>query len=135
MQFNKQFTISAVVMFLVSLVAGFVVHAQLLANDYAALPGVMRPQAEQEQTFVWMLFAHALIGIGLTWLYRLGRENKPWLGQGIRFGLAFVVAAVVPSYLIYHAVAQFPLDLALRQCVYAGIAMLITGVVVAFMNR
>ncbi len=39
-----------------------------------------------------MVVAHILIGIGFTWIYLKGREAKPFLQQGVRFGLAVVGA-------------------------------------------
>ena len=40
---NKKFIISSLVMGFASLMLGFLVHALLLHNDYARLPGLYRP--------------------------------------------------------------------------------------------
>jgi len=137
MPFNKKFWISVVVMFVVMMALGFVVHGVLLASDYQALmPNVMRPEADAQAHMSYMLIAHAILAFGFTWLYRAGRETgKPWLGQGARFGFAFALAAPVPIYLIYHSVANFPLDVALKQAVFETLGAIVAGIAVAFVNK
>jgi hypothetical protein len=137
MPFDKKFWISVVAMFVVMMVLGVVVHGVLLAADYQALqPQVMRAEADAQAHMGYMLLAHAIMAFGVCWLYRAGREaGKPWLGQGVRFGFAFALAAMVPIYLIYHVVANFPLDLALKQSVFDTISSVLAGIVVAFLNK
>jgi len=137
MPFDKKLWISVVVLFVVLMVLGGVVHGILLAGDYQALmPQVMRPEAEAQAHMGYMLIAHAIMAFGFCWLYRAGREaGKPWLGQGVRFGFAFALAAAVPIYLIYHAVANFPLDLALKQAVFDTLSAIVAGIAVAFLNK
>ena len=132
---DKKFIISVVVLFVVSMLLGFVVHGVLLGEDYLALPNLMRPEAEQMQHFGYMIAAHVLMAIGFAWIYVRGKEDKPWLGQGIRFGLAVAVLSTIPIYLIYHAVSPFPLDLVIKQIVYDTIGMVIMGITAAAINR
>jgi hypothetical protein len=127
--------VSVVVVFVVAMLLGFLVHGVLLKGDYDQLPNVMRPEAEEQQTFLWLIVAHVFIAVGYTWIYLRGKEAKPWLGQGVRFGLAVAVLSTIPTYLTYHAVAQFPLGLACKQIVFDTISSVILGVVVARVNR
>ncbi len=136
MPFDKKFWISFAAVLVVSMLLGFVVHGAILASDYEELTSVMRPAAEQEARFGFMVGAHFILAFGLAWLYRGGRDaDKPWLGQGVRFGIAFALAASVPIYLIYHTVAQFPLDLALKQVVLESLSSIVLGVTLAFVNK
>jgi hypothetical protein len=137
MPFDKRFWISFAAVFVVAMVIGFINHGLLLAPDYEALtPSVMRTLEDQESKFTFQIFAHVLVAFGFVWLYREGRSpDKPWLGQGVRFGVAFARAAIVPIFLIYHAVAQFPLDLAIKQGLFDSVGAVILGVVTAFLNR
>jgi hypothetical protein len=136
MPFDKKFWLTFVVAFVVTMLLGFVVHGMILAGDYAALTDVMRPHEEAQARFGFMLAAHAILAFGFSWLYRAGREaGKPWLGQGVRFGFAFALAALVPIYLIYHTVANFPLDLALKQVVLETLGSIVAGISVAFVNK
>lgn len=131
-----RFWISVVVVAVVSLLIGFVVHGMLLHGDYAALPNLLRTEADAQNYFVWMILAHLLIGFGFTWIYLKGRETgKPALGQGLRFGAAVAVLMTIPMYLIYYAVQPWPGAVVVKQIVFDVIGVLIAGVVVAFVNQ
>lgn len=132
---SKQFIISVIVMFVATMVVGFVVHATLLAADYAALPNLYRGDEEFQNYFHYMLIAHLLMAIGLTWVYRMGRKDTPWLGQGLRFGLAMIVLMTIPIYMMYYAVQPMPHDLAHKQIIFDSIGMLLLGPLVALLNR
>lgn len=131
---NARFLIAWLLLFILWMAGGFVVHGQLLADEYTAT-GLMRPVEEQQQYFVWMIIAHLVMAAAFVWIYQRGREAKPWLGQGLRFGLAVALLAVVPIYLIYYTVQPVPGMLALRQIAYDTIVTLVLGGVVAFLYR
>jgi magnesium-transporting ATPase (P-type) len=131
---NAKFLIAWLLLFILWMAGGFVVHGQLLADEYTAT-GLMRPVEEQQQYFVWMIIAHLVMAAAFVWIYQRGREAKPWLGQGLRFGLAVALLAVVPIYLIYYTVQPVPGMLALRQIAYDTIVTLVLGGVVAFLYR
>lgn len=133
---NKQFLISVVVLFIASMLFDFCVHALLLKNDYAAEPALMRAEADARRHFPALLAAHAFIALGVTAIYRRGREaGKPWLGQGLRFGVWFAVASCVPTFLIYYAVQPMGLMLAVKQIIFGGVATVLTGLVAAALNQ
>ncbi len=134
---DKKFVISVVALFFASMVTGFIVHGMLLGPDYAKLvpSGVFRTPEDSQQHFVWMLLAHVFIAIGFTWVYRAGRDNRPWLGQGVRFGLAIAVLSTIPIYMIYYAVQPLPMSLVVKQIVFDTVAMVILGIVAAAVNR
>jgi drug/metabolite transporter (DMT)-like permease len=133
---NKAFVWSVVAVFVTAMLLGFVVHGVLLHKDYERLvPNLFRGEADAQAHFVYMLLAHVIMAIGVTWVYRMGRENKPWLAQGIRFGIAIALLSTIPLYLIYFAVQPLPSDLVAQQIVYDTIAMVILGIVTAAVNR
>jgi hypothetical protein len=132
---NKRFLLSVVAIFFASMILGMVVHGMLLGGDYARLTTLFRAPEDQQGMFAWMLIAHVFIAVGFTWIYRAGRDSRPWLGQGVRFGLAVAVMSVIPGYLIYYAVQPMPGDVVLKQVVLDTIAMVILGVVAAAVNR
>jgi hypothetical protein len=131
---NKKFLVAWLVLFVVYMACGFVVHGMLLADDYAAT-GLMRPEEEQQQYFAWMLIAHVMMAGAFAWIYARGVENKPWLGQGLRFGLAVAFLAVIPLYLIYYTVQPLPTALVVKQIVFDTTCTLLLGAVVAFLYR
>lgn len=118
-----------------SLIIGFIAHGLLLGPEYLKLPTLFRPEADQQNFFGVMIFAHVCIGAGMTWVYRQGRDAKPFLAQGVRFGLAMCVLIVLPMYLIYYAVQPMPGALVVKQIVYDSIGTVIMGIVAAWINQ
>ncbi len=133
---NKTFVISVVVLFFVSMGLGFAVHGVLLNADYAKLTNIFRSPQDAEGYFGAMLAAHLSVAIGFTWIYRQGREpGKPWLAQGVRFGIAAALLASVPMYLIYYAVTPMPSDVVAKQVCFDLVATIVMGIVAAGVNR
>ena len=132
---NRQYAISIIVMFVATMVAGFVVHALILGQEYAVLPELYRSEQDSQNHFVYVLLAHVLMAIGLTWIYRMGRDDSPWIGQGLRFGVAISVLMTVPMYMIYFAIQPMPEMLAVKQIILDSTAMLLMGMLVALLNR
>jgi len=130
-----KFAISVIVMFIMSWGLGFAIHGALLQGDYARFPNLMRTMADMQTKLPAILIAHLCIALGFTWIYLKGKEDKPWLAQGIRYGLAVSVLMVVSLYLIYYAVMPFPLDLVIKQIVYDTIRVVLMGIVLAWLNR
>lgn len=131
---GKKCIISAVVMFIMAWGLSFVVHGVLLGADYSVTQG-MRPPAEAQKLISYLILAQALFGIAFAWVYVQGKEDKPWLMQGVRFGIAVAFLTVIPTYLIYHVVTPVPLALALKQIVYDTVRVVLMGVVLAWINR
>ncbi|MEM7431747.1 MAG: hypothetical protein AAF351_07385 [Pseudomonadota bacterium] len=134
---NKKFFISWIVIFIAWMGGSFLVHGTLLADAYKALEpsGLVRPSEAQEAYLAYMILAHVLMSGAFVWIYQQGRQSGDWIGQGIRFGLAVVLLAAVPTYLIYYAVQPWPADLMVKQIVGDGILVIILGMLVAFLNK
>jgi hypothetical protein len=130
---NKKFLVAWLVVFVLYMAGGIVVHGVILGDDYTAT-GLMRPEAEAEKLMHLMILAHVLMSGAFVWIYARGVENKPWLGQGLRFGLA-VAVLFVPIYIIYYVVQPTPGELAAKQIVLETILTLVLGAVVAFLYR
>jgi hypothetical protein len=132
---NKRFLLAWLVVFIAWFLGSFVVHGVLLHDDYKSLSNLFRPEAEAQKYFALMLLAHVLLSGAFTWIYARGVEPKPWLGQGLRYGIAIALLTTVPGYLIYYVVQPLPGMLVVKQIVFDGILMLVLGAVVAFMYR
>ena len=132
---NKRFFIAWLVVFVVWMMGDFVVHGLLLSADYAKLPNLFRPEAESQQYLPWMLIAHVIMAGAFVWNYARGAEAKPWLSQGVRFGLATALLTAVPTYMIYYVVQPMPVALVVKQIIFATVLLLILGAVAAFMFR
>jgi hypothetical protein len=132
---NKKFIISVVVIFVLSMGLGFLVHGVLLHPAYSQLPGLFRTPQDAQGYFPFMLLAHVLIAFGFVWIYQRGKEDKPFLAQGIRFGMAVAVLMTVPMYLIYYAVQPMPSALVYKQIVFDTLGVILMGIIVAWLNQ
>ena len=132
---NKKFAIAWLAVFVVWMAGSFVVHGTLLHADYVKLPNLFRPEADSGQYFPFMILAHVIMAGAFAWIYARGVEAKPWLGQGIRFGLIIALLTVVPTYTIYYCVQPMPGMLVVKQMVFDGVLLLLLGAVAAFVYR
>jgi hypothetical protein len=132
---NKKFIIAWIVIFVAWFAGSFIVHGVLLHDDYMKLQNLFRPEADAQQFFPLMILAHVILAGAFVWIYSRGVEAKPWLPQGLRFGVAIALLAIVPTYMIYYVVQPMPGMLAVKQTVFDGILMLILGMIVAFVYK
>lgn len=132
---NKPFIFTWVVVFVLWMLGSFIVHGTLLHDDYATLSNLFRPEADAQRYLPLMILAHVLLAGAFTWIYVRGHEAKPWLPQGLRFGLAIALLTVIPSYIIYYVVQPMPGMTVVKQIVFDSALLLILGAAAAFMNR
>jgi hypothetical protein len=131
---HKKCIISAVVMFVMAFVLSFFIHGVLLFDDYNAAGG-MRPPEQAHGLMHWMIVAQVLFSAAFAWVYVQGKDERPWMGQGLRYGIAIACLTVIPTYLIYHVVTPVPFALAIKQIVYDSIRVMLMGLVLAWINR
>jgi hypothetical protein len=132
---NKKFLIAWVVLFIAWFIGSFVVHGVLLSADYMQLTSLFRTEADAQRYFPLMVLAHVILAGAFVWIYARGVEAKPWLAQGVRFGIAVALLTIVPSYLIYFVVQPMPASVVIKQIVFDGILLVILGIIVAWLYR
>ncbi len=132
---NKKFFIAWIVLFVAWFLGSYVVHGILLHSDYLQLGTLFRSESDSQQHFPLMILAHLSLSGALVWIYARGVESKPWLAQGVRFGIAVALLTVVPSYLIYYVVQPMPGEVVIKQIVFDGVLMLVLGAIVAWLYR
>jgi hypothetical protein len=132
---GKKFIIAWIVLFAVWFLGSFVVHGILLRSDYMQLANLFRAEGDQQKYFPLMILAHVILSGALVWIYARGAEAKPWLAQGLRFGVAVALLTAVPTYIIYFVVEPLPGDLVLKQIVFDGLLTVILGTIVAWLYR
>jgi hypothetical protein len=132
---NKRFLTAWVVVFIAWMAGSFVVHGTLLHPDYLALSDLFRSEEEAGRKFPLMLLAHVIMAGAFVWIYSRGVEDTPWTGQGLRFGVAVALLAVVPTYMIYYVVQPMPGLTVVKQIVFDGILVTALGLLVAFLYR
>lgn len=132
---DKKFFISTVAVFVVWMVGSFLVHGLWLQPTYDTMTNMMRPVADQESLMHFMLIAHVLMSGAFVWIYQRGNEDKPWVQQGLRFGIAIALMAPIPTFMIYYVVQQEAASLAIKQSVGDSVVVIIVALLAAFLNR
>jgi hypothetical protein len=123
--------VAVIVVWILSIAFGTVIHAVLLQADYNQVAQLYRTAPNLPMIFAgYLAFA-----IGAVWLYSHGVEDRPWLGQGLRFGLAVWLVLSVTSFLIEYATQPVPEMLVAKQIGYELINKLILGVATAAIIR
>lgn len=132
---TKKFVFAWIALFIVWFLGSFVVHGVLLRSDYMQLIQLFREEGDQQKYFPLMVLAHVILSGAFVWIYARGAEAKPWLQQGVRFGVAVALLTVVPTYMIYFVVQPMPGDVVLKQIVCDGVLTVILGTMVAWFYR
>jgi hypothetical protein len=132
---NKRFLIAWIVLFVAWFIGSFVVHGVLLRSDYMQLATLFRAEGDQQRYFPLMVLAHVILSGAFVWIYARGVEAKPWLAQGVRFGVAVALMTIVPTYLIYFVVQPMPGLVVIKQVVFDGVLTVILGMLVAYLYR
>ena len=133
----KTVVLAALITVAAAPIAGAQAPAGRGTNPRAALVphGLYRGPEDANAYMPYMFAAHLLIGFGLTWLYRKGMEpGRSVFGQGLRFGAAVAVMSTIPGYLVYYAVQPLPARLVHKQMVLSTLAILLLGVLLAWLN-
>jgi hypothetical protein len=131
----KKMGLTVIVVFLVCTVLNFVVHGILLASSYQQMPQLVRAEQDAQSHMLYMLLGFLVFSAAFVWIYARGLEAKPWLGQGLRYGLAIWLIASVSRYLIYFAVQPWSGSVVTLQIGLELIMMLLLGITVAALYR
>jgi hypothetical protein len=132
---NKKLIIAWIVIFVAWLMGSFVIHGVLLQPDYMQLTGLFRSDGDQQKYFPFMILAHVILSGAFVWIYARGAEAKPWMTQGLRFGIAVSLLTSVPTYMIYFVVQPMPGNVVVKQIIFDSALMIILGTIVAWLYR
>jgi len=120
--------------FVILFLAGFVVHDVLLGSTYRQMRDAgfsFRPEDAMRHKFWGICVSNALYSILFVWVYAKGKEEKPWVGQGIRYGILMTLFTVVPSALNDYVVYNLPHTLALHWIIAGLITLILMGLAAA----
>ena len=132
---SKRFLLSWLAVFVAWMVGSFIVHGLILKPSYAQVPELFRTQDETAEVSHFMLLAHVIMAGAFAWIYQRGVDARPWLPQGLRFGIAIALLAPVPTYMIYYVVQPMPATLVIQQALYDGILVVVLALLVAYINK
>ena len=132
---DNRFWLATVAAFVTGVVLCFVFHGLILSQDYAGLQTVYRPPVFHLPRFLVLLLAWLVLAAAMAALYRFGLEDKPWLGQGTRFGLLAAGVSAVPYNLFGYVFTNITVELAIKQLISEAIIVTVMGLVIAWFYR
>jgi hypothetical protein len=127
----KKMIFAVVVGFVVQLGGLFLIHSVLLRKDYVDTAALWRPREAQVMRAWAMLLAVLIYVVGAVLLYMRGVEQKPWMGQGIRFGILLALVAVVYGSLSGWVILPIPHMLAVKWILTESLLSVVFGLAVA----
>ena len=127
----KTKTIAVVVGFFVQLIGLYLIHSMWLAKDYIATASLWVP-VETRYARGWATLLGVLIyAIAAVWIYTRGIQAKPWVGQGIRFGIFLALLTVVYDSLAAWNMMLVPTSLIVKWIIGEGLLCIIFSLVIA----
>jgi hypothetical protein len=127
----KKLLLAIVAAYVVLMLSNYVVHQIWLMSDYAAIPASHRTSEGIMHRFWVMAVGQFIFAALFAYIYTRGAEKKPWLVQGIRYGILITLLTVVPTALGEYVVYIVPYQLAIKWMIAGGIQMIILGLIVA----
>lgn len=129
-------TIGAMAGAFVLQVAGmYVIHDVWLKTSYQLTANLWRSPAEINHRMWAMMIANVIYAFAVVLIYVRGVEHKPWIGQGIRFGI--LLALVTTVYGSVGAVVTMPIPRAIpiRWMIGEGALCILLGLLVAAITQ
>ncbi|HEV2298084.1 MAG TPA: hypothetical protein VGR72_06165 [Candidatus Acidoferrales bacterium] len=127
----KKLILAMAICYVVLVGTNWLIHQVWLMNDYLATPDSWRPMADLGHKMWVMLVGQAFFAALFCYIYSRGAEAKPWLAQGIRYGILITMFFVIPSALSEYTVYRVPHMLAVKWMIAGCIQMIILGLIVA----
>jgi hypothetical protein len=127
----KKLLFAIVAAYIVLMLMNYLVHQVWLMSDYAAIPASHRSPAGIMHRFWAMAVGQFIFAALFAYIYTRGAEKKPWLVQGVRYGMLITLLTVVPTALGEYVVYIVPYQLAIKWMIAGGIQMVILGLIVA----
>ncbi len=131
---SKRMLLAVASVFVVLVVAGFLIHALWLGPTYQAMReggfSFRAPDALRHR--LWLIWLGDLLyAILFVWVYVRGREETSWAGQGLRYGVLMTLFTIVPSALNEYVSYSLPHMLVVKWMAAGGAVLVILGLLVA----
>ena len=128
---------------LLAILAGFVllgagrnlIHSVWLAKPYAEHAMLWRARSDMLHHLWAIQLADLIFAAAAVLIYVRGIEPKPWLGQGIRFGILLALVTAVPQSMVEFFTYPVPGTLVIDWIIGEGLLAVLLGVVVAAICR
>jgi hypothetical protein len=127
----KKLVIATIVAYIVLMAANYLIHSVWLMPDYEAIASSHRTVEGIMHRFWAMALGQFFFAAMFAYIYTRGRENKPWVEQGIRYGMVMTFMTVVPYSLSEYVVYIVNYMLVIKWMIAGGIQLIILGLIVA----
>ncbi len=131
----KKFLAAVVIGYILLTALGYLIHNVWLRPVYQQYAHVWRPESVLLHKLWVMWVGQFIFTVMFAWVYTHGVENKPWAGQGIRYGILMTLLAVVPVACTEYTIYSIPYTLALKWMAAGGIQLIVLGLVVGWFLR
>ena len=112
-------------------VGGYLIHNVWLMQDYRSHSELWRSQDAMLHRLLHIYIANLIFSIGAVLIYARGVEAKPWVGQGIRFGILLALVTVIPNSLVQYFVYPLPYQLVLKWMIGGSFLTLVVALAIA----
>ena len=131
-----KFVLRTIVVAIAMFALGFIGHQLLLGHDYVSIEPIMRSKTDMEAHMPFALISCLCFAAAFVWIYSNGRSSdKPWLGQGLRYGVAVWALASVPLYLTNYVIEPWPGLFVAKVLGWEIVAAMLLGTVVAALSK
>ena len=127
----KKMILAVALGFVVQLGGLFLIHSVWLKQDYVDTAALWRSQGAQIARVWAMLLGTLIYVIGAVLIYLRGLEAKPWVGQGVRFGILLAMVVIVYSSLSGWVIMPVPHMLVLKWIIGESLLCIVFSLVVA----
>jgi hypothetical protein len=88
------------------------------------------------QRKMWVLMVGQFVFVVLfVWIYARGAEAKPWVGQGVRYGMLMTLLTAVPAATNEYVVYPIRYTLVVKWMIAGGVELIILGLIAASFCR
>ena len=116
--------------FVLQLAGMYVIHDVWLKTDYELTASLWRSPAEINHRMWALMIATAIYAIAVVLIYVRGVEYKPWVGQGIRFGVLLALATTVYVSIAAWVMVPVPHTLPMKWIIGEGGLCILLGLLV-----
>jgi hypothetical protein len=127
----KQKIIAVIAGFILQVAGLYLIHSVWLKQDYLNTASMWRSQPDQVARVWAMLLAVFIYVVGAVWIYSHGVKSKPWVGQGIRFGILLALVVVVYGSLSGWVILPLGHMLVVKWIIGESLLSIVFGLVVA----
>lgn len=127
---TKRFALAVIAVYVVYQILGYLIHEVWLAETYASLAHVWRPEAELLSK-TWIMFVTSFVFcVFFVYIFVRGYENRG-IAEGLRYGLIIGLFFSIPQAYESYVILPIPYSLALKWFLSGVVASLVLGAVAA----